>query len=653
MNVSRNAYFTSEYLDQKKQRSPRSNLRLVSGRDSILRTPIPAASIAPETPETEKFDNPDALEEVRTPAELNYLTQGHSQRRRKQPYVEYYPRRQLAIVPEHEEVDDVTFYSEDFDSYYERKPKKRVQFDGYYIDQKKRYDAAEEIKPTLYTHKTFKEVFSKDEDERLNPVDVVFDDPEKVREQEQKQTFTRAVRKVQKKMGRDDYNSYDYYVQKKLEDERREQMRLMEEAENSRLLAIEAARLEKQNAKLERKRLKQAKKLARKQEKHDQEDGLFVDHNSDDSEDNYVNTDGEIVAAPPTNIKKALRMKWKNAKKTLGSNYFDNYEKEVTARQQLKLAIQDSPQEHAEAPTIEEFEKMVPATTTPKTTYAGVGPNENFHPAWNYLLSWLVYAQNQQNQQSAATLQPADSVFEDIPEDKIVEIQDDESRKKTGTSLISSALRGTPTKRKKARSKPPKLKNGALAGLKNYKGVFSNWNQPASAYFAGQRIAPGTKAVTVPEVQDHPDAEYEYPEFYEMEVTDDEGLSEELFYNPETEQLEPLENASRVPPTSASAMLVQNPRSAYIKSYAAGSLQIISNINKLIKSIKIMRIVFAPIDAIAAGVPSMQNVVILIELVIFIWILYELSLLIDALCMTVKAVCAPMIAIGRFMNRIV
>ena len=62
--------------------------------------------------------------------------------------------------------------------------------------------------------------------------------------------------------------------------------------------------------------------------------------------------------------------------------------------------------------------------------------------------------------------------------------------------------------------------------------------------------------------------------------------------------------------------------------------------------------IFAPIDIIAENFPSLQTFVILIELAIFMWLLYELSLLIDALCMMVKAVCAPMIAMGRFMNRI-
>lgn len=66
-----------------------------------------------------------------------------------------------------------------------------------------------------------------------------------------------------------------------------------------------------------------------------------------------------------------------------------------------------------------------------------------------------------------------------------------------------------------------------------------------------------------------------------------------------------------------------------------------------------MKMLFAPIDIIGEFIPGLQGVVVFIELVLFVWILYELSRLVDALCMMIKAFCAPMIAVGRFMNRVV
>lgn len=80
---------------------------------------------------------------------------------------------------------------------------------------------------------------------------------------------------------------------------------------------------------------------------------------------------------------------------------------------------------------------------------------------------------------------------------------------------------------------------------------------------------------------------------------------------------------------------------------------VVSTWINLIKRIQIMKMLFAPIDIIGEFIPGLQGVVVFIELVLFVWILYELSRLVDALCMMIKAFCAPMIAVGRFMNRVV
>lgn len=88
------------------------------------------------------------------------------------------------------------------------------------------------------------------------------------------------------------------------------------------------------------------------------------------------------------------------------------------------------------------------------------------------------------------------------------------------------------------------------------------------------------------------------------------------------------------------------------KTALARQMQVFSHVSATIKRVKIMRIIFSPIDTVAEQFPSLQSIVVIVEIIIFGWILYEISLLIDALCMTVKAVCAPIIAVGKFMNRI-
>lgn len=79
-------------------------------------------------------------------------------------------------------------------------------------------------------------------------------------------------------------------------------------------------------------------------------------------------------------------------------------------------------------------------------------------------------------------------------------------------------------------------------------------------------------------------------------------------------------------------------------------LVLFSHVNCLIKRFKIMRLLFSPIDVVGEAFPRLQSLVIVIELFVFCYMLYQLSLLIDAFCMTLKALCAPIIAIGKVLN---
>lgn len=576
MNVSRTAYFTSDYLDKRKNGSKST----LPSRSSLM---SPRAASPLNSPSTPRSENPDELDEALTPAHLNYL---YKKKHRSVDYSDYYsravnrPKRKGYVNDE-----SSSFQTEEFDLIYENVRKQPKEYDGYYIDQKRRYEEAEEIKPKMFTHKTFMDVFDKDQDERFNPIDVVFDDPERMRELEKKQKLSRAVKNVQKKVGINDYNSYDYYIENEIDDARRaKEMRQRE------------AKMAKQKAKLEKKAFKLALKKKKKEEK---EQDLFVEHVSDDSDDEAM--EGFLRPPENENLKKAWKRKWKNAKKALGDDYFDSYNREREARQQIKSRQEDVGDEKSRI------------TLPPSGAISGaVGPNENFHPLWNYILSWLVYT---------PPINP-----DPEPSGKIVELDRD----------FSTALAQGKKKKQLAPKNP----------FKNYKSKLKKWNEPASAFLPGGRGLPDTLSQRTFDQASRASSFYTYSELpEEIELSDDGELGDEIIMG---ESL--IEPYHGYPPTSSQAMITKE--NSFGRLHEGGPVKIVSNINLLIKSIKIMKIIFAPIDIIAVHFPSLQTVVILIELVIFMWILYELSLLIDALCMAIKAVCAPMIAIGKFMNRI-
>lgn len=61
-------------------------------------------------------------------------------------------------------------------------PSRENKNNDYYLKQKQRYDEAEEVKPKLYTHKTFREVFINKEEpqHKYNPIDTVFEQSDDV-----------------------------------------------------------------------------------------------------------------------------------------------------------------------------------------------------------------------------------------------------------------------------------------------------------------------------------------------------------------------------------------------------------------------------------------------------------------------------------------
>lgn len=507
MKVSRNAYFTTQYLeDRQYQQAPDAAL--------ILEVPRVLLGSRNLTPDVHMARHADELAEEITPAQLVQIStpkaeSGGRRSRHLVDYIDYFrPRsptkgsRGLARsslfrwkkkdldLASTAELDDGPFL-------------------GFYINQQKRLDLAKEVKPTMYTHKTFKDIFPKDdEQERLNPMDVVFRNNDET--QGLKQKFAKALRSVQIKLGKDDYASYDYY--QNLHDP-------------SPVEAVPPRRSPFSLAK---------------------RDALHSEPMAFDSDDETVSVKSKAKSRGKLSRKLGLRK----------STPTESVDTEPSAPQD-SVAVR------------------APALST-------TGPQEHFHPVWNYLLSWLVYTQS-----GSVASEP-----EEAEQGKIYPVDDDVAA--------------------------PKHKSRALKGCRD---LLQSWNQPVLEYHRKRSTA-----------KTHDDL----PSEYEVDISDGDEFEEQLRFNVQSRQLESVHVAG----TSAAA-LTGLPET------------LISNLNRAIKQIRVMQVLFAPIDVVAASLPRLQTVVILLELFIFMWILYELSLLIDALCMAVKAVCAPMIAIGKFMNRIV
>ena len=491
--------------------------------------------------------DPDYLEQGITPAELNVL-----QNKNSRSYPQKIPRDKALINGKSI-----------------RQPVKYSQGD-YYIKQKQRYDDSP-YKPKFYTHKTFRDVFEDEQEllEKYNPMESVFDDPEAKREQDQSQRFKRAIKTIQTKLGKDNYNEYDYYKNRDISPNERRDIFINATATNTA--------------------------------------------NDDDENDLnnkiYLTEEERKQLKKNKNFKNVWKRKLKKASKELGKDYSNNLN-------YPNGKIEDIP---TAEPIVLEPEE--PRGIGNLGTSSNNSPE--FHPLWNYILSWLVY---DQTEPPACQEEP---------------IANNNFRSKMKHGMNKDAVKFDMRNIKK-----------------NYKGVVNRWGQPASALFNNGQIPRNQKSLmrnlggsviaAPPGLLDDLSQEF----VIEVDDGNDEEsyVDEELYYDPTSRQLQ------RNPPTSFSSLYPQTrlnkQRRQSILDSSKGPVAIISNLNTLIKNIKIMRIIFAPIDIIAMNFPNLQTLVIMIELVIFLWLLYELSLLIDALCMMVKAVCAPMIAMGRFMNRI-
>ncbi|KAI5962308.1 uncharacterized protein KGF55_003384 [Candida pseudojiufengensis] len=548
MNVTSNAYYTSQYLNERQQNQYRmptphdyhsqfqprlqkpynpkqkpvmNNIRPKQQPISITTSPNSPSSSQPEI--EFEIDSDDQLEEELTPAQLNYLTQNHMPTtiKTKPP-----PPPQPLI-------------------------KKSNKNNNYYLKQKKNYDLADNsMKPKLYTHRTFREVFQ-DKFENLdkyNPMDSVFENSKnfntppnqengEITPTTEKSSASKFFRNV--KFIKDDYNDYNYYDH----------------------------------------RIK----------KKDPVKEIFVENGSDDDEEENSET-GEKVKKN-RKFKSLLKKRIRQAKKDLGKD-FDHH-----VDNSKKIPIEESTPEE-----INESTELVPVSK-------GYDLKSYVNPYMNYVWSWVDYYKQGK---SAPTEQTTSKVLVESPQPLV---------------------------------KPKKFKKFT----QNSKTLFTSWNEPANKMFNQKQLRnpPTIRQSSNDTLTEEYPKEFiiEYDSSDESSLPNSNGsINEELYYNPETKQLESQ------PPTSSSSMISLKQKSPI--PLVNNSIEIVSSLISLIKKIQVIKLIFQPIDIIGEFFPNLQTIVIIIELLLFIWILFELSRLIDALCMMVKAFCAPMIAVGRFMNKI-
>lgn len=573
-------------------------------------------------PRRQRVD-PDFLEEGITPAELNILENRYVPHRQS--------RRSPYTVDMAKHMDPARQHR--YDHYYARQ---KHNYDNYYAREQQLQDLSlNQIKPKIYTPRTFKDVFVDKEEtmEKYNPMEFVFDREE---ERPQPTHFKRAIRNIKGKMGKGE-EPYDYWKSR-------------EEAQ---------------------------RKAA---------EGIFVDDVSDsDSDfDDSINGDEEVVDAEKdpqiteaqkkaakknTKFKKMMRRRVQKAKRELARNFVANHDHQLEVNRALREKKEAKKKgEPHEVPTVAEaivaaddarsdnsssMKSMRSKSSVPglaallatplvvplevaldvlqARTNRKVGQNPKFHPLWNMVLNYLVYDVGE----PAENAETENGDIEEVIQSKSVEQKPME--------VVAA----------------PNKSRLALANIKKgYTTLTTRWNEPVAGIFEGKARAPSAKMMTsdallLPKSYVM-DTEEDNPQEFTLEIDDDGGeITRELYYNPFTKQLE------ATPPTSYNSMsrgeyttLGDRLRMLVQHFNPERPVQLMSNLNSAIKHIKIMQILFAPIDVIAEQFPTLQTIVIVAELVIFLWILYELSRLVDALCMMVKAICAPMIAMGRLMNRI-
>lgn len=567
--------------------------------------------------------------------------------------------------------------------YYERAPQSkpsRGAYGNYYVTEKMKFDESP-FKSKMYTHKTFKEVFqNKNENmDRYNPSDYVFEPTE---DPEENPKFKSALKALQSKIGKQNYNDYDYYAQKKLDDEKRARIKKkkVETAEAA------AAAAEQEN--------KSEEKIVRVGGRKPSE--IFVTNSSDGSDDEVIDGTQELKKK---NYKKIWKKKLKLIKKELGQDYIKNYHENVNGERQLKQknikpegkpagikSVSETPKKRRNK--IEELDSddsyndnQSLSSEDSGYNLLGPGPNPAFNPVWNYVLSWLVY------DTPTAKIDNDDydtSDFSDVEDDAFAH----RNAVVAHAPASGSAKAVAPRERlRKNSEKKKKNSNGVKLNLqgwkKNYKSMITNWNQPASALFAGdlanlddnQREASArsivlsdnkslirsSKSTALSSRHSLGLLTNQASEEIELEVPSDFDEDQELFYNPTTGALYSM------PPTSNDAMKTSGfwgfGTSLKVESASRGGVdtphgqmtgakEVLLHVNSFVRFFPLVGPMFSVIDTIRNNFPHLDTAVLIGELLLFTWCLYLATLMVNAVCTAIQAICGPIIAIGRLLNRI-
>lgn len=559
--------------------------------------------------------------------------------------------------------------------------KKKVNYGNYYVTEKKKFDESP-FKSKMYTHKTFKEVFqNKNENmDRYNPIDYVFEPTEDPNDNTGNQKLKSAFKTIQSKIGKPNYNDYDYYAQKKKDDERRARIKEKKQAEAAAAAAAGGA-------------------VAMETRPSD----IFVTNSSDDSDDEALieNLPDEAKQdlKKNKNYKKLWRKKLKLIKKELGQDYIKTYHENINGKEKYKnkknqpegqlvesKALSPGSPPKKKSNKIEELDfddgyndESLSSDDDIAFNNAGPGPSPAFNPVWNYVLSWLVYdTPAPQVNMDADEYDTSD--FSDIEDDAFAH------RDPVMAKAIASGAIKAPAPRGKLRKNKKKKNGGMKLNLngfkKNYKSMVSNWNQPASALFAGdlanlddnqrealarsladnKSLVRSSKSMAlssrnsmmllIPFINQN-------SEEIELEVPSDFDDDQELYYNPATGALDSM------PPTSSdsmkassglfgfgSSLTVNSPRNGSSPRQPTGAKDILLHVNSLVRFFPLVGPIFAMIDTIRNNFPHLDTAVLIGELLLFTWCLYLATVMVNAVCTAIQAVCGPIIAIGRLLNRI-
>ncbi|KAG5420577.1 hypothetical protein I9W82_002458 [Candida metapsilosis] len=574
MNVTSNGYYTTQYLNQQ-QRQPRQ--RVQTEKEEVYQTPrtpheaLQSSSInqterkpimrnirprhEPQEPSDSfkrsnrsnsndfieaEVDPHDQLQEEPTPAELNRILEDG---------IIITP---VVTEPKHKE------------QHLKQKSRKNNNND-YYLKQKSRYDEAEEVKPTMYTHKTFREVFSDKQEcpSKYNPIDTVFtENDDSYTNNKANAKFSAFLKNI--KMMKSDYNDYNYYDHRK------------------------------------RKSVGRDVFVSEVNEDECEGDGEFRGQ----QDVNQLDYDGTSSRMKKSTLKTMWKRKMNRAKKELGRD-FDSHLNGSRGREGLSGESITS--------TIGEGTQNTDQTRQANNEFA---LTSMVSQGYNYLWTWYDFYQNRNQAQSEEAIPCHSRAL--VPM----------------TKPQASSMSDTSSVRTKGQRRA-KFGNGS-------KQLLSSWNQPANLMFKNEGSIKKGRRIIYP-TKDNSSSLPSREFIVEYDSSDEESMAQELYYNPQTKQLEAQ------PPTSSQSMLTTTSTTATSKS---PSLATVSNLLDLIKRIHIMQLIFTPIDFIAENFPQLQTLIIVLELVLFVWILYELSRLVDALCMMVRAFCSPLIAMGRFMNKI-